>query len=218
VEFSDYEYINKPFKTDNEFAEFLYPYGREPNPDRIIDAVIYAEKSENLYNPVIYAALLEIVSKNPYLMEPLLDVVIDEFGGDASEILLIFLNTALDYILTSFERELRTHSYVATPTEVYGDAFLIDVCVGLFFASCSYEAAKQVVLALETGLYADGVYVGGAEKNVSTIMAGDPLFLAYCINMITYDASVCVTVKSELLKVMQDTAAEVSTASGAATI
>ncbi|WP_226393608.1 hypothetical protein [Ructibacterium gallinarum] len=69
VNFTDYQYQKQEFQSMDDFMSFIFLYGILPQPDRMIDAVIYAEKNL-LTSLMILSALVEIMA-TPYLAQVL---------------------------------------------------------------------------------------------------------------------------------------------------
>jgi hypothetical protein len=198
VEFADYKYAKNEFKSDDELFNFVYNYAKNPNPDRIIDAIVYTEKKEMMTYPVLLTAFIEMLGKNPYLAAPAIEVLEKELGKGGTETLKILESSASRYIQAIQENNPPTLTYVGVPKEIKNDIMMYGGCFGAYLASGSYDAAKVLATVLEYDKFSDDKLKEYMVPAFENIIETDPLFEAYCIYMQLHDTSVSKTVKDKL--------------------
>lgn len=202
VDFSDYKYIKNEFKSDDELLSFVYNYAKNPNPDRIIDAVVYAEKNQMMTYPVLLAAFIEMCGKNMYLADEAIEVFEKEFGNGLTDTLKILTGSVSNYIGAIYSNNPPTLTYVGVPKEIKNDIMLFGGCVGAYLASGSYDAVKLLATSLKDNKFPDEKLEDYMVPAFEQLIAPDPLFRAYCVYMQLYDNSVSQSVKKELEKLL----------------
>lgn len=198
VDFADYQYTKEEFKSNDELLNFVYNYAKNPNPNRIIDAVVYAEKNELMTYPVLLTAFIEMMAKNPYLAESAVEIFEQEFGKGGTETLKILDDSASSYIQAIRKNNPPTLTFVGVPKEIKNDIMLFGGCVGAYLASGSYEAAKVLATSLVDSEFSDDKLKGYMVPEFEKLIDTDPLFKAYCIYMQLYDTSISKGIKDKL--------------------
>ena len=198
VVFSDYKYIKKEFKTTNELFDYFMYYRTNPNPERITDALIFAQENNMLNAPVLFFGFNEILAKNPYLIESTFSELKNKFGK-LDENLMVLKDTCEQYS-KALKNYGIPYAYVDLP-ETCTDDFTYGSVMGIFLVSSSYNAAKILAEAL---LYKNSssdklkkYYESSTPVLMELIKSSDLLF-AYCLYMINYDDTISQTIKSEL--------------------
>lgn len=198
VEFSEYKYTKNEFKSSDEFGSFYLNYAKNPQPERITDAIIYAVEDELLTNSDFIIAFSDMLAKNPYLMESNIEELQKKFGNYGTETLKLLEDTATEYLKRWSDK--KTITYVELPDQIQDDMGF-GACLGLYFTSGSYDAAKMLTTPLEYHNATDAkikTYYDGSVYALQLRLQDDPLFKAYCIYMRDFDDSVSQTVKDEL--------------------
>ena len=163
-------------------SSYILDYSYVSDPDRIIDAVIYAEKNELIFYPVILSALVEITTKNSYIMDSMKKELKKTFGKTTQSI-DIFLNASDNYIKNIEKLDPPSRSNISLPDKI-NDIMDYGACEGIFFVTGSYIAAKMIA---EYGAY-----------SIEEMIEGSPLFAAYCKFMIKHEPSVSESTKNYL--------------------
>lgn len=198
VDFADYKYTKEEFKSNDELFNFVYNYAKNPNPDRIIDAIVYTEKNEMMTYPVLLTSFIEMIAKNPYLAESAVEVFEQEFGKGGTETLKILDSSASSYIQAIRKNNPPTLTFVGVPKEIKNDIMLFGGSVGAYLASGSYEAAKVLATSLEDSKFSDDKLEDYMVPAFENLIETDPLFKAYCMYMQLYDTSISKTIKDKL--------------------
>lgn len=198
VNFTDYKYKKNEFKSVEELTEFVANYSRNPNPDRIIDAVIYAEKNGLITYPILFTGFVEMLAKNPYLTQTAVEQFEKEFGADGTETLLLVENTAAQYLRSILSSKTPTFTQVAVTNDINGDIMLYGSAVGAYFTGASYDAAKVLVKSLDKGRFSSEDMMEYGVPELETLVENDPLFNAYCVYMLNYDSSIGSKTKANL--------------------
>ena len=198
VDFSDYEYIKNEFKSNDELFNFVYGYAKNPNPDRIIDAIVYVEKNEMMTYPVLLTAFIEMCGKNMYLADAAAEVFEKEFGKESTVTLGILSDAVSSYIQAIGDNNPPTLTYVALPKDIKNDIMLFGGCVGAYLAGGSYQAAKTLAATLKDNSFLDDKLDDYMVPAFEGLIETDPLFKAYCLYMQLYDDSVSQSVKDAL--------------------
>lgn len=202
VDFKEYGYVKNEFKSLGEFFTFLCNYGRNPEPDRIIDAIIYAEKNELITYPIVFAGLVEMLAKNSYQAESAVEEFEKEFGKNGTETLRLVENSAAQYLEMILSQEYPTFSNVAYSEDINGDIMLYGSAIGAYMTGASYGAAKAIVKSASEDTYSTEKMNEYMVPDAKTLADGDQLFRAYCTYMLNYDSSVSNAMKNTLKKIL----------------
>ena len=200
IEFVEYKYEKNEFKSESELLEYISGYGLNPDPDRIIDAIIFAEKNDISYYPTILGALIEMYGKNPYLAEEAVIQFEKEFGPDGTEMLNLIDSTAATYYQNLLANNPPTMTNVSYDVDVAGDIMGYGMNMGIYFASCSYNVAVALAESYAKDNFSDELLAEYGIPRFEDVFGGDPLFMAYCYRMIHYDNQVSNVAKEKLLK------------------
>ncbi len=203
VNFTDYEYKKKEFKSAEELTEFVVNYSRNPNPDRIIDAIIYAEKHGLITYPILFTGFVEMLAKNPYLAQNAINEFEKEFGKGGTETLLLVDNAAAQYLNTILSSNPPTFTQVSVTNDINGDIMLYGSAVGAYFTGASYEAAKVLVKSLNKGSFSPEDMEEYGVPELKILVRNDPLFNAYCVYMMNYDNSLDSKTKATLSNLLK---------------
>lgn len=185
VVFSDYKYVKNEFKSDDELLDFVYNYGRNPDPDRIIDAAIYAEKHEMITYPIIFTGLVEMMAKNAYIAKAAVAEFEKEFGVGGTETLRLVENTAATYLDTILNSNPPTYTQVAVSENIDGNIMLYGSAIGAYLTAASYGAAKLLVQSQND--FSEELMEEYGVFSLKQLAQSDPLFKAYCTNMLYYN-------------------------------
>lgn len=203
VNFTDYEYKKNEFKSAEELTEFVANYSRNPNPDRIIDAIIYAEKHELITYPILFTGFVEMLAKNPYLAQNAVNEFEKEFGNGGTETLLLVENTAAQYLNNILSSNPPTFTQVAVTNDINGDIMMYGSAVGAYFTGASYDAAKVLVKSLNKGQFSPEYMKEYGVPELKVLIENDPLFNAYCVYMLNYDNSIDNKTKVSLSNILK---------------
>ncbi len=185
ITLEDYVYTPNSLGETEDFSEFLYGYGQNPDPDRIIDTIIWLEKNDMLGYPMIFSAALEMMVKNPHIAIAAIEAFRKEFGIEGTETLRYLDECYAEYMEILLKAE-EGMSYVEM---IESEHLLRDkgLALGSYFASGSYKAAKKYAeLIYYEDLTQEEVYEY-MLPNVRSMINYDPLFRAYCIYIVLYD-------------------------------
>lgn len=189
VNFTDYKYEKNEFKSDDEFTDFLYNYSVYPEPERIIDAVIYAEKNYMLTNSVTYGALQELLAKNSYLADAAKVEFEKEFGKDGTETLQLLISGVANYVNLLKSADIPTVTNISLPSDINGNIFFYGATIGVYFVTGSYDAAVLLASSLGKYEFAEEYMAEQDVPDIKELIQYDELFNAYCNFMIQYDDS-----------------------------
>lgn len=200
IEFAEYKYDKNEFKTQEELLAYIRGYGQNPEPDRIIDAIIFAEKNDILYYPVIFGSVIEMYGKNPYLSEEAMIQFEKEFGPGGTEMLKLIDSTAVTYYQNLINNNPPTMTNVSYDSDVAGDIMSYGMNMGIYFASGSYDAAVALAESYAKDNFSDELLEEYGIPKFEDVFEGDSLFMAYCYRMIHYDSQVSDVAKAKLLE------------------
>ena len=200
IEFFDYKYEKNEFKSESELLEYISGYGLNPDPDRIIDAIIFAEKNDISYYPTILGALIEMYGKNPYLAEEAVVQFEKEFGPGGTEMLKLIDSTAATYYQSLLDNNPPTMTNVSYDDDIAGDIMGYGMNMGIYFASGSYNSAVALAESYAKDNFSDELLEEYGIPKFEDVFEGDSLFMAYCYRMIYYDNQVSDVAKEKLLK------------------
>lgn len=203
VNFKEYTYVKNEFKSVEELAEFVCNYAQNPNPDRVIDAIIYAEKNELITYPILFTGFIEMLAKNPYLAEAAVNEFEKEFGKGGTQTLLLVENTAAEYYKTIKASNPPTMTQVAVTNDINGDIMMYGNAIGAYFTGASYDAARVLIQSLKQGEFSEEKMNEYGVPAVQTLVDNDLLFRAYCEHMLHYDDSTDSQMKEALSKLLQ---------------
>ncbi|MDD4689539.1 MAG: copper amine oxidase N-terminal domain-containing protein [Eubacteriales bacterium] len=198
VNFSEYRYNKNEFKSTDELLDYISYYSKDPNPDRVIDAVLYAEKNNLITYPIIFAGLVEIMAKNPYISEEAIAQFENEFGKGGTETLRLLDNTAASYMETIKNNNPPTVTMVAVTDDIGNDIMLYGATIGAYFTGASYEAVKVLANSLTTTTFSPEKIDEYGVITFRKLVETDELFRAYCTHMYNYDNSIKKDVKEKL--------------------
>ena len=184
------------FKSFDEFLKYILDYSYVGDPDRIIDAVIYAEKNELIFYPVILSALVEITAKNSYIMDSMKKELKKTFGKNTQSI-DIFLNASDNYIKNIEMLDPPSRSNISLPDKI-NDIMDYGACEGIFFVTGSYIAAKMIAESAKTQAFSKEMIAEYGAYSIEEMIEGNPLFAAYCKFMIKHEPSVSESTKNYL--------------------
>ena len=204
VNFTDYEYKKNEFKSAEELTEFVANYSRNPNPDRIIDAIIYAEKHELITYPILFTGFVEMLAKNPFLVQNAIDEFEKEFGKGGTETLLLVENTAAQYLNNILSSNPPTFTQVAVTNDIDGDIMMYGSAIGAYFTGASYDAAKVLIKSLNKGQFSPEDMKEYGVTEINFLIENDPLFEAYCVYMLNYDSSIDSKTKATLSNLLSN--------------
>lgn len=189
VDFKEYKYVKNEFKSTTELTEFVCNYAINPNPDRIIDAVIYAEKQGLITYPILFTGLVEMYAKNPYIVEEAVAAFEKEFGEGGTETLLLLDNSAAQYLENILSSNPPTMTRVAVTDDINGNIMMYGSAIGAYYTGASYDAAKVLIQSLEKKQFSDKEMEEYGVPSIKIIIENDPLFKAYCEYMLNIDTT-----------------------------
>ena len=198
VEFSDYAYNKNEFKSDEEFFGFVYNYSRDPKPDRIIDAIIYAENKGVVLFPIMQTAFSEMLTKNEYVIEPAVESLKREFGENLTETLKTLVRNVDAYIEKILANNPPSLTYVEVPAYSGGSIMQFSGCVGVYLTSGSYAAAKELAVIYSENKFTNTELGYFMAPTLEELVELDPLMRGYCTYMLLYDNAVSQSIKGEL--------------------
>lgn len=196
IDVSEYKYKKDEFKSFDEFLKYILDYSYVGDPDRIIDAVIYAEKNELIFYPVILSALVEITAKNSYIMDSMKKELKKTFGKNTQSI-DIFLNASDNYIKNIEKLDPPSRSNISLPDKI-NDIMDYGACEGIFFVTGSYIAAEMIAESAKTQAFSKEMIAEYGAYSIEEMIEGNPLFAAYCKFMIKHEPSVSESTKNYL--------------------
>lgn len=203
VEFTEYKYEKNEFKSENELLAFIRGYGLNPEPERIIDAIIFAEKNNVLFYPIIFGSLVEMYAKNQYIVEEATAQIEKEFGPNGTEMTQLLDETATMYYQSLMENDPPTMTNVSFDYDVDGDIMGYGMNMGIYFASCSYDVAVALAESYARDNFSDEQLTEYGLPRFEELFENDPLFMAYCYSMIVYDDYVSDAAKDKLITLFQ---------------
>jgi len=204
IEFVEYKYVKNEFKSVKELLDYIAGYGLNPDPDRIIDAIIFAEKNEILYYPTILGGIIEMYGKNPYIAKEAAIQFEKEFGPGGTEMLLLVDNTAATYYQSILANNPPTMTNVTYVEDIAGDIMSYGMNLGIYFASGSYDAAVTLAESYAKDKFSDELMEEYGIPKFEDVIKGDQLFMAYCYRMIFYDDNVSDTAKEKLIELFNN--------------
>lgn len=203
VNFTEYEYEKSEFGSIEELTEFVTNYSRNPDPDRIIDAIIYAEKQGLVPYPVFFTAFVEMLAKNPYLVPDAVDEFEKEFGEGGTETLVLLQNTAAQYLNIILTSNPPTFTRVVVTESIDGNIMMYGNAVGAYFAGASYDAAKALVQSLKNTQFSSELMRDYGVPELTFLIENDPLFRAYCVYMLNFEKSLDIQTKEALFGLLK---------------
>ena len=203
VDFQEYKYEKNEFESSDELAEFVCKYSRNPNPDRIIDAIIYAEKNDLITYPIYFTGFVEMLAKNPYISRAAIEEFEKEFGTGGTDTLLLLDNTAAQYLNAILSSDPPTMTQVAVTSDIDGKIMLYGSAVGAYLTGASYDAAKVLIQSLGKYQFSKEDMIEYGVPEIEFLIENDSLFKAYCEYMVNYDGSLDSKTKEIVSKLLE---------------